>query len=237
MGEGGIRILIGLAALLAGAAGATVAGSGAVQDRAAIEKIVHDYIIAHPEILPEAMEVLQQREVAKAISANRSAIETPYPGAFIGNPKGDVTLVEYFDYACGYCRASVADVERLVRDDPGLKVVFREFPVLGPDSEAAARVSLAAAKAGKYGAFHHALYAAGHPDAATVARVAASLGVSPGDAKSANVEAEIAANLDMQRTLNMTGTPTWVVGDRMLAGAVGYDALKAAIAQARAAKR
>jgi len=240
MGEGGIRIVIGGLALAMGAAAtAAIMGSGApvaTADRAAIEKIVREYILEHPEILPEAMTKLQEREVAKAIVANRAAIETPFAGSWEGAKDGDVTLVEFFDYACGYCRASLPDVDRLLKDDPRLKIVYREFPVLGPDSEAAARVSLAAAKAGKYGAFHRALYAAGRPEARTVARVAQQFGLDTSFAESTEARDEIARNLELQRALNLNGTPSWVIGNRVLAGAVGYDALRSAIAEARAGK-
>ncbi|UVO55644.1 DsbA family protein [Sphingomonas sp. SUN039] len=231
--------MIGLVAAALGAA-ATLAATGATPaigttDKAAIEKIVHDYILEHPEILPEAMDKLQERETTKAVAANRKAIETPYAGAWEGNPDGDVVLVEFFDYACGYCRASLPDIERLLKEDPKLKIVYREMPVLGPDSTAAAELSLRVAKTGRYAAFHRAAYAA-RPDAAARARLAQQFGVDP-KAKDAAAEREIAANLQLQSALRLSGTPSWVVGDKLLAGAVGYDALKAAIAEVRAARK
>jgi len=238
MNEGGMRILIGITALAAGAlATAAVSSGGAAvttTDRAAIEKIVRDYILDHPEILPEAMTRLQEREVAKAIAANRSAIETPFAGGWEGSANPDVTLVEFFDYACGYCKASLPVVDRLLKEDPKLRVVYREFPVLGPDSQSAALASLAAAKAGKYGAFHRALFAAGRPDARAVSRVAQTLGIDTSFAASGAAQAEVTANLELQRPLNLSGTPSWVIGDKVYSGAVGYDALKAAIAEVRA---
>jgi protein-disulfide isomerase len=206
-----------------------------VAEKAVVEKIVHDYILEHPEILPEAMERLQARETTKAVAANRKLIETPYAGAWEGNPNGDVVLVEFFDYACGYCRASLPDIDRLLKEDPKLKIVYREMPVLGPDSTAAAELSLRVAKTGRYAAFHRAAYEA-RPDAATRARLAQSFGVDL-KAKDANAETEISTNLQLQNALRLTGTPSWVVGDKLLAGAVGYVALKAAIAEARAAKK
>ena len=237
MNEGTIRIVIGLTALAAGALATAAATGGTTPvpatDKAAIEKIVRDYILEHPEILPEAMQRLQEREIGKAVAANRAAIETPFAGAWEGAEKPDVTIVEFFDYNCGYCRASLPDIDRLLKEDPGLRIVYREFPVLGPDSEAAARVSLAAAKAGKYPAFHRALFAAGRPDAATVAKVARSLGIDPQGA-AAEAQREIDANLSLQRALDLRGTPSWVIGNKVLGGAVGYEALKAAVAEARA---
>ena len=240
MNEGTQRIMIGLLAAAAGAAAAvgaiqatTPSQPVATNDRVAIEKIVRDYILDHPEILPEAMQRLQAREVAKAVNANRQRIETPFAGAWEGAANGDVTLVQFFDYNCGYCRAALPDIDRLLKEDPKLKVVYREFPVLGPESEEAARASLAAAKANKYAAFHRALYAGGRPDARAVEKAAKDLGINLAFASDPAAQAEIDANLALARPLALSGTPSWVIGDRVLSGHVGYDALKEAIADAR----
>lgn len=211
---------------------------GGAPDPKATGEIVRTYILDHPELIPEAMDRLQDRQTAQAIAANRAQIETPFAGAVAGNPKGDVTLVEYFDYACGFCRQSVADVDRLIASDPKLRVVYKELPVLdGAISDRAAQVSLVAAKAGKFGAFHHALYQVPAPlDDAKTDAVAAKFGLDLAGISSADVVGEINANLTTGRSLRMSGTPTFVVGDQLLAGAVGYDALKAAIDKARKAK-
>ena len=128
-----IGALAFIAATAAGAAlGMQSTGGLAAGDKAAIEKIVRDYILEHPEIIPEAVERLQAKRVADSIGESRKAIETPYAGAWEGAANGDVTLVEFFDYACGYCRASLADLAKLVGEDKGLKVVYRELlPVHG----------------------------------------------------------------------------------------------------------
>jgi protein-disulfide isomerase len=213
-------------------------GGGGAPDPKATGEIVRQYILDHPELLPEAMDRLQDRQTAQAIAANREQIEAPFAGAIAGNPKGDVTLVEYFDYACGYCRQSVADVDKLIATDPKLRVVYKELPVLdGAISDRAAQVSLVAAKAGKFGAFHHALYQVPAPlDDAKTDAVAARLGLDLAGLSSADIVGEINANLSIGRSLRMSGTPTFVVGDQLLAGAVGYDALKGAIDKARKAK-
>ncbi len=237
--------MIGMLAMLAGALGTQAvmhANSDPVNttDRSAIETVVREYILSHPEILPEAMQNLQARELKQAVAANRKAIETPFAGAWEGAADGDVTLVQFFDYACGYCRASRADLERLIADDPKLRVVYRELPILGPDSEAAARASLAVAEQGNYKAFHHAMYAASRPDAQAIAGAVAKAGADAGKVKaagrSAEVEQEIQRNLGLLEKLRISGTPSWVVGDRVLNGAVGFDELKKAIAAARADK-
>jgi protein-disulfide isomerase len=180
----GLSIMIGVAAFLAGAAGTALAtgalGSASTAtdpERAKIEQVVREYILSHPEIIPEAMQRLQQRETASAVGNYRARIEKPFAGAWAGNPNGTATLAIFFDYACGYCRASLPDIERLLREDKQLRIVFRELPILSEDSEKAARMSLAAAEQGKFKAFHDTLYAAGRPTAETITRVAKSVGV------------------------------------------------------------
>jgi len=218
--------MMGLAALLLGIA---IGGGGML---AANGYFVRSYLLAHPEVLPEAMDRLRDREASTAVQANRAAIETPYRGAWAGAANADVTLVEFFDYACPYCRASNPDIARLLREDPHLKVVWRDYPVLGPDSEQAAIASLAAARAGRYRQFHDALYAGGRPSATTIAaaRQAASL---PEPALTDEIRGEVQRNYELARAIGATGTPTFVIGDKVLQGAVGYEALKAAIAEAR----
>lgn len=236
-----------LAGLLAGAgamalAGVTGAGAPVGKDRAAIEQVVHDYILAHPEIIPEAMQKLQDKQAAQTIDAHRAALETPFAGAWAGASAkdADVTLVEFFDYACGFCRASVPDVDRLLASDPKVRVVFRELPILGDESDEAARVSLAAARQGKFLAFHRKMYAAGGPSKASIASAQAASGLNAAGVAAAHddpaVKDEIARNIDLARTLGLSGTPSFVVGDQVLSGAVGYDALVKAVAEARARK-
>lgn len=200
-------------------------------------RLVRDYILENPEILPEAMTRLREKEAASAVLANRSAIETPFAGAWAGAKDGDVVLVEFFDYACGYCRRSNADVERLLREDGKLKVVWREWPVLGPDSESAAEISMAAAGAGRFKQFHDRMFGLGRPSEATIADARRAVGISDDHVAavrgSGAALTELRRNQELARALGATGTPTFVVGDQVLQGAVGYEALKAAIAEAR----
>ena len=230
-------VLAGLIGLAAWAGAVALAdgrlGGASEPGRERIEKIVHDYVLANPEIIPQAMERLQSREMAKAVDANRAAFETPFGNAWAGAEKGDVVLVEFFDYACGFCRKSNPDIDRLLAEDKNLKVVWRELPVLGPDSMAAAQASLAAAAQGKFRQFYDTLFEAGRPTAATVAQVRQAVGVAAAPA-SPDMQAEIAKNYQLAQSINATGTPTFVVGDRVLQGAVGYEALKEAIGAARA---
>jgi len=205
--------------------------------RAAVEGVVRQYILDHPEILPEAMERLQARETQAKLAPLRGALETPFPGAVMGNPQGKVTLVEFTDFSCGYCRGSVADVKALVAANPDLKVVVRELPIIGPQSEPAARMALAAAAQGKYGAFHDAMFAGERPNTESIAAAAGKAGLDMNAARSfaanAGVQAELERNLGFARQLGVNGTPAWVVNGEMIAGAVGRERLQQAVDAAR----
>ncbi|MFC3582016.1 DsbA family protein [Sphingomonas hylomeconis] len=205
-------------------------------DKARIEATVRDYVLAHPEIIPEAMRLLQQRETGKSIAANRAQILEPFGDAWIGNPKGDVTLVEYFDYNCGYCRSSLPVIAELVRRDPNVRVVFKEFPILSEQSVTAARLSLAAAAQGKFKPFHDALYAAGPVSEQTMQQAAktAGLDLAKAAAMTPKAEAEIAANRRVAQTLGLTGTPSWVIGTKVVSAALPLEELEKAVKEARA---
>jgi protein-disulfide isomerase len=208
---------------------------------------IRAYLLDNPEILPEAMERLRAKETAKLeaeqqsaekkVPANLPALQKPFAGAWAGNPNGDVTVVAFMDYACGYCRASLPGLAELLQKDPNVRVVYREFPVLGPESVVAARWALAAAEQGKFRGFHEALYASDGPSDANIAAAAAKAGLDIARAKAAigsqPVEAEIGANHRLGQELVMTGTPAWVIGGQLLYGLRDYDGLAAAVAQAR----
>jgi protein-disulfide isomerase len=225
--------LAGLGGLAIGAAAVGGYYGFLAPDRAATERIVHEYILDHGEILPEAMERMQRRQSAASAAQHRSALELPFHSAWAGAPDGDVVLAEFFDYACAFCRAANPDVERLLREDRRLKVVWRELPVLGPDSQAAALVSLGAARQGRFRQFHDRMFALGRPTETVVAQAVADAGVAR-EGETADGRAELARNFELARAIQATGTPTFVVGDQVVQGAVGYEALKQAIAAARA---
>lgn len=236
-----IQMLLGLfvaTTVAAGAALATQAAEPAITSRTQIEEIVRDYILEHPEILPQAMERLQAKRVGTVIDSKRGEIETPFAGAWEGAQNGDIVLVEFFDYACGYCRASLPDITRLVGEDKKVKVVYRELPILSEESNAAAHVSLLAAERNLYMPFHKALYAAGQVTRETILKAAASVGIDRKAAEAAIADkryaAEIEKNVRLAQALGASGTPTFVVGGQVLGGAVGYDGLKKAVAEERA---
>ena len=224
-----MTLVVALAAGFAGAALWDTTGLGG--------KSTRDYLLANPEILPEAMQVLQQREQLARIEPLRGEIETPFPGAVLGNPAGSVTLVEFSDYACTYCRQSVADVAALVAADPELKVVIREYPILAPESVDAARMALAAAQQGRYAQFHDAMFRLGPPTAQAIEAAAAEAGVDLARARAAIAtgvfDDQLQANAQLAAQLGISGTPGWVIGDRALNGAVGAQELGAAIEEAR----
>lgn len=214
---------------------------GGGMSKSEVETVVADYIKANPQIIPEALEAQRGREVAKAVDAIRPALEKPYAGAWAGNADGDVTLVVFTDYACGFCRASVPDVDRLIREDKRLKVVFRELPIIAPQSRDAALMALAAARQGKYDAFHHAMFASPSLDKAAIMAAAEKVGVvtdgsADATANEALFQRELDSNLAIATQLQLNATPTWIVGDQLIQGQIGYDALKQAVVKARAAK-
>ncbi len=197
------------------------------------ERIVRQAMLAHPDILVEASDALRDRQYAPTVDAQRASIETPFHSGWKGATKPDVTLTYYYDYACGYCRKSNPDIARLLAEDKGLRVVYRELPILGPESLAASRVALAASKAGKFLAFHDALSAAGRPTPQAVAAAAAVAGVAGQPQDATDQEAELKRNFDVAGKLGATGTPLFIVGNRVINSAVGYEVLRDAIKDAR----
>ncbi|VWX53673.1 DsbA family protein [Novosphingobium sp. 9U] len=206
-------------------------------DRAAVEQIVRSYILEHPEILPEAMDNLQRNQGRGQLAQVRTPVHTPFPGAVLGNPRGSVTLVEFTDFACGYCRKSVGDIAALAKANPDLKIVIRELPIISPHSAAAARMALAAAEQGKYPQFHDAMFSAGQLDPVSIEAAAGVAGLDMERARkvaaSAPVEEEIQRNMALAQKLGFGGTPSWVAGDELISGAVGTDKLAEAIKAAR----
>jgi protein-disulfide isomerase len=197
-------------------------------------RIVRQGMLADPKILSDTFDALRDAQYAPVLAANRAAIETPFGSSWKGSPKPDVTLVEFFDYACPYCKASNPHIDRLLREDKGLRVVYRELPILGPESVTSARLSLEASKLGRFAQFHDTLWVAGRPAPETNAQAAQAAGIAPQPRQDPLIEAELKRNFQLAGQLGATGTPLFVVGDKVMNGAVGYDTLKDAIASARA---
>ncbi len=197
------------------------------------ERMVREAMLSHPDILVEASDALRDRQYAPAVAAQRVSLETPFHSSWKGAAKPEVTLTYFYDYACGYCRKSNPDIERLIAENKDLRVVYRELPILGPESLAASRVALAASKAGKFQAFYAALNAAGRPSPEAIAAAAAVAGVAAEPQDSADQEAELKSNFQVAGQLGATGTPLFVVGDRVINSAAGFEVLNDAIDDAR----
>ena len=196
-------------------------------------RIVRAGMMADPQILVDAGQALRDRQYEPVLAQHRAEIETPFGTSWKGASKPDVTLVEFFDYACPYCKASNLVVERLLQEDKNLRVVYRELPILGPDSVTAARLSLAASKAGRFAQFHDALWEAGRPSPQTLATASQSAAIPAQPANSADIEAELKKNFQLAGELGATGTPLFIIGNRVINSAVSYEELKKAVEDAR----
>ena len=208
--------------------------------RAELEGIIHNYLIANPEVITDAIKELQRRRDAAAQVAQTKAITDSAAQIFdakvqvvLGNPDGKVTLVEFFDYNCTYCRHAEADVKKLIKSDPNVRVVLKQFPVLGPGSVEAAKVAVALQMTApdKYAEFHDAMLAEpGQVNGEKALAVAQSVGVDPNVLKaklnSDEVKQTITDSYDIAGKLNLTGTPSFVTHKEVIVGAVGYNTLK-----------
>ena len=217
-----------------------------------IEKIIRDYLITHPEVLQEAMAELEKRQTAEDAQKHLAAIKDNSPAIFtsarqvnLGNLQGDVTMVEFFDYNCGFCKGAMAAMMDLMKDDPKLRVVLKEFPVLGPGSVEAAKVAVAVRmqdKTGKkYLDFHQKLLGGrGKADKARALAVAKEVGMDmtrlEKDLASDEVRVSLEESLKLAETLGLNGTPSYVFPAEVVVGAVGLPALKGKVNGARCGK-
>jgi protein-disulfide isomerase len=244
------------ALLLTGAGGAWYAldlgfqSARAETDAAADEfgQRVREYLLAHPEVIVEAMQVFEARRLqdeedeARAVLAARADEVFRDPDSPVGgNAKGDVTMVEFFDYNCPYCRQVASVVADAEAGDAGLRIVYKEFPILGPGSVFAARAALAANRQGRYAAFHKALMdAKGRVDETSTLSVAKEIGLDverlKQDMQDPAIQAEIDGNLELAEALRITGTPGFVIGDNFVRGATDLEAMTGLIEAARSEK-
>jgi hypothetical protein len=215
-------LLTALTALVFGFLGAAIWSYAGLADNR-----TRAFLLDNPDMLPQMVEAYEAQEAEKRLADMGGEVFTPFPGVVLGNPQGSKVLVEFTDYNCPYCEASLKDVNRLVAEDPDLKVVVREWPIF-EGSDVASRMALAAGLQGKYAAFHDAMFQLG--DVTAAARAAGlDMARAEADAASDAVTAEIASNLEFARALGFSGTPAWIAGKKPIGGAVGYDKLKAAL--------
>ncbi len=225
-------------------------GAGAAQAQQSkedIEKIVREYILKNPEIIEQAILELRKRQEqaensarTQAIATNKALLFDSPRGVVIGNPKGNVTLVEFFDYNCGYCKRALEDVSTLIKNDPNLKVVLKELPILSPGSVEASRVAVAVRMQdpSKYWAFHRALLGGrGEANMARALAAAQQAGLDveriKKDISNPEVDATLAESELLAKNLAISGTPSYVLGDQLIPGALPHDRLALAITAVR----
>jgi protein-disulfide isomerase len=214
-------------------------------ERARIKEIVREVLKENPDLLLDALQALEERErdeasakSARALAQHRDELEHDAGDPVGGNPRGDVTLVEFFDYRCPYCKQVSDRLFQAVQRDGRVRLVFKELPILGRESTIAARASLAAMSQGKYVAFHRALLAERGPlDEAGVLRIAGTVGLDAAKLKAdmakGEIDQRIRRNLALARALEIRGTPAFVIGNELIPGALDADRLKGAIEKAR----
>ncbi len=215
------------------------------EQKKAIEAIIRDYLAKNPEMLLDALQAAEDKlkseskdKATQALSARRREVLEDPESPVGGNPKGDVSLVEFFDYRCPYCKQVEPALEALLGQDKQLRFVYKELPVLGADSITASRAALAARKQGKYDALHRALMGTkGQLDEPTVLKVAQSAGLDSDrlkrDMAAPEIDRALKANAALAEALDIRGTPAFVVGDDIVPGAIDLGTLKALIAAAR----
>jgi protein-disulfide isomerase len=232
---------------LALAASPVMAASFDPAQKDEIGTIVKDYLMEHPEVIRDAMQELDRRQQAAAAEAQKSIVSKHADMLFnskrqvvLGNPDGDVTLVEFFDYNCGYCKRAHGDMSKLLDEDKNLRIVLKEFPVLGQGSEEAAEVAVIVNEMApeKYRAFHdELLMSRGEVNGARALAVAGDLGLDKDAIKARLKEPEVGATINesytLAQSLGINGTPSYVVQDEVVVGAVGYDTLKSKIKSVR----
>ncbi|MBI4273281.1 MAG: DsbA family protein [Rhizobiales bacterium] len=220
--------------------------------RTEIEAIIKNYLIKHPEVLQEVMTELEKNQAAVEAAKRQATIKNNQEKLFnstrqvtLGNPKGNVTLVEFFDYNCGFCKRALADMMDLMKSDKNLKIVLKEFPVLGQGSVDAAKISVALMMQDKdnkkYLDFHQKLLTGrGQADRARALAVAKEVGADMArlekDMASPEVKATLEESFKLAQDLGVNGTPSYVVGTEVVIGAVGFDALKEKVSTARCGK-
>ncbi len=209
-----------------------------------VRELVLDTIRENPEIIREAITLLQQQEqqaeadrIVSFLRENRDLVERDPGAPVLGNPQGDVTLVEFFDYNCPYCKRVAGDVKKLIEDDGNVRLVYREWPILGEGSVFAARAALASRQQGKYEEMHWALMSLKRADEQSVLKVAAELGLDieklRADMEAPEIDKHIDISNQITQALGITGTPSFTIGDSLIAGAVPLFQLEKAVADQR----
>ncbi len=242
------RIIASLAIVgfLIGSAAPVFSESISPAQKIEFEKLVHDYLLEHPEILRDMANKLEANDKLAADTARSTTLTSQAKDIFhnpmdaiVGNPKGDVTIVEFMDYNCGWCKKSVKELQSLVGTDKNVRVVMKEFPIFGEGSEYAARAALASVKQNKYWVLHQALFASeGKVTPEVVDQIAAEQGLDVAklktDMKAADIDAAIKKNQAMAQSLALSGTPAFIVDTKLIPGYTELANLQAMLADVRA---
>ncbi len=248
------RFLLGITAIVTLISPVTAQVDIDPNEREKIEQVIQEYLLENPEVLELAFRELQRRRVsqqriamAETADNYRDYLENNANAGVLGNPDGDVTIVEFFDYRCGFCRRHFAEVMRLVKEDGNVRWIARHFPILdrqgeAPVSRIAARAAIGAKKQGKFREFHlEAMSTPGSLTEETIFKIAENVGLDIAQLKkdmaSSLTEKQITNTLAIGQDIGFTGTPGYIIGNTVLLGAEGYDAVKSAIDAARKAKK
>ena len=240
-------VLFALACAFLVGAPAHVVGAAEItpEQRKAIEAIIHDYLVRNPDVLIDALREAEAKansdteiKAAQVLRDRRREVFDDPATPVGGNPQGDVTMVEFFDYRCPYCKQVHPAIQKLLDQDRKLRFVYKEFPVLGEQSDIAAHAALAARLQGKYEPFHNALMAAkGQISEELVYRIAGSIGLDVDrlkhDMTDPEIDRALSANRSLAKALELRGTPGFIIGDHIIPGAIDLDALKSMVADAR----
>lgn len=200
--------------------------------------MIRAYILEHPEILPEAIQILQSRANREMLNRHHSRLYDDGFSYVGGNKNGDFTLIEFFDYNCGYCKRILSTVERLKKEDGNLRIIYKELPILSETSHIAAKAAMASMNQGKYERFHIALLSnKGQLTEGRIFEIAREIGIDEKkllqDMTSPVLERNIQINHSVAKSLNITGTPAFIIGDEIVPGAIPYEDLARFIAKAR----
>lgn len=222
----------------------TVRTSEAVPDKQTIENIVREYLLKNPSIIREAMQALQAQEekerqerAANNLKSLKKDIYSDPDSPTAGNPNGEVSIAVFFDYQCGYCKKSLPALKELLSKDPSVRIVYKELPILGPESQMAARAALAANRQGKYTAFHDSLIASGEINEVVIERIATQLGLNYStlqkDMHDQKIKESLERNYSLATSLEINGTPAYVVGGKIIPGAIDVESLAKIVSNER----
>ena len=247
-----VRGFLWVSALLAGLMAAPVraqddqASNFSPAEEDAIRQLVRDYLLTNPEVLMEAAQIyrerqqeLQQKQASQTLVMRREELDRDPDSSVIGNPDGDVVVVEFFDYRCPYCVRVAEDLREVVEDDGNIRLVMKEFPILGPESMVAARMALAAEKQGKYEELHFAMMTvSGKLTEDKAFKIAEKIDLDMDqlrrDMEAPEIDAMLQRNFALAQALQINGTPAFVIGDEVVRGAIDMRALRQIVGQTRA---